>query len=212
MVNTDMIAGSRNMMMEMMTSINPEADTDSLLKVIEDQLWQEYPSRVDSIIDFSDKVPDSIKNDPAKQKYLERMQMFMEGGREKGYMNSGMRFNFKSMDDLEDLMKLLDESSKNSAGGPPMPSTQINYMLDKNSFSRKASLNTEGEMMNDSTVMALSAMFKESSWQLIVHLPKKAKKASTAQLVSKEGKDVVYEYDLLKLINGEQSMDMKIEF
>lgn len=212
LVYTDMIGGSRNMMIGMMQSMNPEADTDSLMRAIDDQLWQEYPSVVDSIIDFSDKVPDSIKNDPDKQQFLERMEIFMEGSREKGYMNSGLRFSFKSMDDLEALMKLLDESSKNSAGGPPMPSTQIDYSFDKNSFSRKALLDAEDEMINDSSIMAMSAMLKESSWRLIVHLPEKAKKASKEQLVSKDGKDVIYEYDLLKIISGEQTMDMKIEF
>ena len=211
-IYTDLIGGSRNMMVTMMTSLNPEADEDSLLQVIEDQLWQEYPAEVDSILDISDKVPDSIRNDPEKRKYLERMEMFMEGSKAKGYLNSGMRFSFNGMDDLEAFMELLDQSSKSSTGGPPMPATQIEYGFEKNSFSRTAILDTMDEALDDSTMMVLEGMLKESSWQLIVHLPKKAKKASKEQLLSKEGKIVIYEYDLLKIVSGEQSMDMKIEF
>lgn len=212
LVYTDMIAGSRDMMLGMMSSMNPDADQDSLMKVVEDQLWQQYPSEIDSILDFSDKIPDSIKNDPDKQKYLERMEMFMEGGREKGYVNSGIRFTFNSMDDLEELMDLLDQSSRAGSGEMPMPSTKVKYAFDKKSFSRTAIIEDEKVEMNDSTMMALSAMLENSSWQLIVHLPKKVKKASSDQLVKNEGKDVIYEYDLLKIISGEQSMSMKVDF
>ena len=212
MMYTDMIEGSRQMMVSMMASMDPDADVDSLLQAMEDQLWQEYPNVVDSVIDFSDKVPDSIRNDPEKQKYLDRVEMFMEGSRAKGYMNSGMRFSFESMDDLENLMQLLDETSKNSAGSPSIPSTQVDYTFDKKSFSRTASFAAEDDALNDSTVMALGAILKESSWQLIVHLPKNVKKASSEQLLSVEGKDVIYQYDLIKIVTGERSMDMKIDF
>ena len=65
----------------------------------------------------------------------------------------------------------------------------INFTAFKKSFSRTALLQDEKVDLNDSTMMALSAMLENSSWQLIVHLPSKVKKASTEQLVSQDGKD-----------------------
>ncbi len=212
LVYTDMIGGSRDMMMSMMTSLNPDADEDSLFQVIEEQLWREYPAEVDSVLDISDKVPDSIRNDPEKRKYLDRMEMFMKGSRKEGYLNSGLRFSFSGMEELESFMKILDEGSKSSSGDAQLPTTQFDHEFSKNSFSRQAVWDPTDEALEDSTMMALDAMLKESSWQLIVHLPKKVKAASKEQLVSKDGKTVTYEYDFMKIISGEQSMAIKVEF
>ncbi|MEP1035014.1 hypothetical protein [Ekhidna sp.] len=213
LVYTDVISSTRGMMMGMMSSIYPDASEDSLRQVIDAQIWADMPDEVDSLIDFSTRVPDSIKNDPDNQKYLERIEMFMRGSKEKGYLNSGMSYKFEAVNDLEDFLEFMNENQSATSGGMGMdlPNMQVKYSFDGKSFSRTTIIDKQIEM-NDSTMMMLNTLLEGSKSRLIIHLPKNVKKASKDQLVEKQGKDVIYEFDLLKVLNGEQATDIKIDF
>ena len=213
LVYSDVITGTRSMMMGMMTSIYPDASEDSLNQVIDAQLWADIPSEVDSLIDFSSRVPDSIRNDPDKQKYLDRMEMFMRGSREKGYLNSGMSYKFDAVEDLEDFLEFMsdNQSATENGMGMDLPNMRVRYSFDGKSFSRITVLD-EDVALNDSTMMLLSSMLENSKSRLIIHLPKKVKSASKDQLVEKNDKDVIYEFDLLKVLKGEQKTDVKVDF
>lgn len=213
LVYTDAISSTRSMMMGMMSSLYPDAPEDSLMQIIEDQIWADMPNEVDSLIDFSSRVPDSIKNDPDSQKHLDKMEMFMKGSKAKGYLNSGMSYKFEAIGELEDFFVFMNKNQSATSGGMGMdlPNMNVKYSFDGKSFSRTTIMADKVEM-TDSTMMMLTAMLEDSKSRLIVHLPKKVKKASKDQLVEKKGKDVIYEFDLLKVINGEQTTDIKIDF
>ena len=213
MVYTDVVSSTRSMMMGMMNSIYPDASEDSLMQVIDAQLWGQFPAEVDSIIDFSSQVPDSIKNDPMAMKYMEKAEMFMKGKKEDGYLNSGMRFNFSSVEELQEFNDFLSENQ--GSGGAQMnmdlPQMKVNYTFDGKTFSRTARMD-ESKTLTDSTKMVLGSLLMESKSRLIIHLPRKAKNVSSNQLVGQEGKDVIYEFELIKVLAGEQSTDVKVEF
>lgn len=213
MIYSDVISSTRSMMVGMMSSLYPDASEDSLMQVIDAQIWADMPNEVDSLIDFSSRVPDSIRNDPEKQKYLDRMEMFMRGSREKGYLNSGMSFKFDAVSDLEDFLEFMsdNQSATGEGMGMDLPNMNVRYDFDGNSFSR-TTLMDENLEVSDSTMMMLQTMLADSKSRLIIHLPKNVKKASKDQLVETKGKDVVYEFDLLKVINGEQTTDVKVDF
>jgi hypothetical protein len=213
LVYTDAVSSMRGMMSGMMSSMYPEASQDSLMQVIESQIWEQFPARVDSIIDYSSRVPDSIKNDPDKQKYLNNLEMFMKGSKEAGYINSGMRYSFASVKELEQFQAFMNENQSATGGGMGMnmPDVKVQYRFDGSSFSRTTIMD-EVEELSDSTKMMLNTLLEGSKARLIIHLPKKVKKASKDQLVGKEGKDVTYEFDLIKVLNGEQSTDVSIDF
>ncbi|SNT04592.1 hypothetical protein SAMN05421640_2146 [Ekhidna lutea] len=212
-VYTDAVSSTRAMMMGMMTSIYPDASKDSIMQVVDAQLWEQFPAEVDSIIDFSSRVPDSIKNDPAKKKYLDNIEMFMKGSREKGYLNSGIRYTFSSIDELQGFNDFMSENQEATGGQMNMdlPQMDVQYSFDGSSFSRTAKMNENIEM-NDSTMMMLGSLLEGAKSRLIIHLPSKAKKVSKNQLVGKVGKDVTYEFELIKILSGEQSTDVKVEF
>ncbi|MEQ6167555.1 hypothetical protein AAOE16_10195 [Ekhidna sp. MALMAid0563] len=213
LVYTDAVSTTRTMMMGMMSSIYPDASEDSLMQVVDAQLWEQFPAEVDSIIDFSSRVPDSIKNDPAKKKYLDNMEMFMKGSRAEGYLNSGMRYNFNSVEELQGFNDFMSENQNATSGQMQMdlPQMEVSYSYDGSTFSRTANMGDSFEM-SDSTMMVLGSLLQESKSRLILHLPRKAKDVSTDQLVEKTGKDVTYEFDLIKVMTGEQSTDIKVEF
>lgn len=213
LVYTDMVKSTRDMMMGMMTGIYPDASEDSLRRIIDVQIWADMPDEVDSLIDFSQRVPDSIKNDPDKQKYIDNMEMFMRGSKEKGYLNSGMSYKFNAVEDLEDFLAFMNDNQAATTGGMGMelPNMQVKYSFDNKSFSRITLMDEQIEM-SDSTRVMLNTMLDGAKSRLIIHLPKKVKKASKNQLIEKNGNDVTYEFDLLKVLNGEQTTNVKIDY
>lgn len=213
LVYTDVISSTRAMMIGMMSSFYPDASQDSLIQIVDEQIWDDFPAEVDSIIDFSSRVPDSIKNDPAKKKYLDKMVMFMKGSREEAFLNSGMSFKFDNVDDLQGFQDFMNENQAATGGsmGMDMPNVQVTYSFDGSTFSR-TSTPFESIDMNDSTMMMLNTMLEGSKSKLILHLPKAAKEVSQSQLLEQKGNDVIYEFDLIKVINGEQTTDVKVKF
>lgn len=213
LVYTDIISSTQSMMMGMMSGIYPNASEDSLRQIVDEQIWAEFPAQVDSIIDFSSRVPDSIKNDPDKKKYLDKMEMFMKGSRAEKYLNSGMRFSFQSLEDLQGFQDFMNENQTATGGGMglEMPSVNVTYNFDANSFSRISDMEVKMES-NDSTMLVLAELLKGSKSKLILHLPRKVKSVSKGLVIDQSGKDVVFEFDLIKVLNGEQSTDVKVEF
>ena len=213
LVYTDVVSSSHTMMMGMMSSIYPDASEDSLRQVVDAQLWEQFPAEVDSIIDFSSRVPDSIKNDPAKKKYLDKMEMFMKGSRSEGYLNSGMRFSFSSVDELQGFNDFMSDNQNATSSQVKMdlPQVDVNYSFDGSTFSRTTNMDDKLEM-SDSTIMVIGSLLQESKSKLILHLPRKPKKVTPDQLVEKDGKDVIYQFDLIKVFKGEQSTDVTVEF
>lgn len=212
LVYMDVLGSTRMMMKEMMTGIYPDLSEDSLNKVMDAQIWEQFPAEIDSLIDIVSTAPDSVKNDPAKMKYLSRMIVFMKGGKKDGFINSGVRFKFKSMKDLEGMQRFMQENENASQQtGLSLPDVDVKYRYDGKSFSRITQLQ-KSNALNDSTLEAASAFLKNSRSRLILHLPKEVKKATKDRMVSSEGKEVIYEFDFLKVLKGEQSSDFKIDF
>ncbi len=212
-IYSDVISSSRTMMMSMMSSLYPNASEDSLRQVVDAQLWEQFPAEIDSIIDISSRVPDSIKNDPNNRKYLDKMKMYMRGSRKEGFLNSGMRYEFESVKELQEFQGFLNDNQTAADQGMQMdiPKVKVEYSFDGNSFSRR-SVMTQVMEMSDSTKMIIGSILDGSKSKLIIHLPSKVKKASKDQLVEKSKKYVIYEYDLLSVLEGEQSTDVIIEF
>ncbi|WP_370089339.1 hypothetical protein [Ekhidna sp.] len=213
LVYSDVISSTQSMMMGMMSGMYPDASEDSLRQIVDEQIWAEFPAEIDSIIDFSGRVPDSIKNDPAKKKYLDKMEMFMKGSKAERYLNSGMRFSFRSIEDLQGFQDFMNENQTATSGGMgmEMPSVNVKYSFDANSFSRVSDMEIKMDE-NDSSMLVLGELLKGSKSRLILHLPRKVKSVSKGLVVDQSGKDVIFEFDLIKVLNGEQSTDVKVEF
>ncbi|MEO1253688.1 MAG: hypothetical protein AAFY41_02205 [Bacteroidota bacterium] len=213
LVYTDIIGSSRAMMAGMMNSLYPNASEDSINQIVDTKIWDQFPTQIDSIMDISSQIPDSIKNNPEKRRYLDKMEMYMKGGKKEGFINSGMRYQFSNVEELEKLQDFLNENQSATNQGMQMdvPNVKVNYSFDGSSFSRRANINEMMEM-SDSTMMVLGSLLEGSKSKLIIHLPAKVKKASKNQLVKKSGKDVLYEYDLISVISGKQSTDIDIKF
>lgn len=212
---TDMIGGTRQMMMDMMKGFYPDLDEDSLSQLVEENIWKDFPDEVDSIIDFQQELPDSLREDPEVMGIIQATNMFMKGSRKEGFMNLGATFRFKTLDELESFHELMSENQAAAPNGGgqslELPKTKVAYSFDGKSFSRTSILSHGSESPDDSTAAVMRMMFGSSKTRTIIHLPRVAKKASKEQLLSKDGREVIYEYSLVESAMGNQSTDFKIE-
>ncbi len=237
-VYTDMVAGlkSSSALMSMMGSAMQEADSTfagdeaavDFKKELEDKFWKDFGDEpVDSLMNFlqmmknenNGTLPDSIKNDPAKLALFENMNIHVWGSRDKDILNTGMLFNFKNLNEIDDMFDAMEQnkSSQGAMGMNPMAMSgldgmnpETDYKFGKKVFSRKTTMNIAKEM-NEEDMAFMKMMFPNAKSRTIVHLPKKAKKIKGDHMVSKDGKTVIFEYDLMDMMTGKANTDFEIK-
>ncbi len=208
----DMIGSTKKMMMGMMQSVYPDLDEDSLLSLAEENIWKDFPAEVDSLIDFANELPDSVKEDPEKMKILSATSAFMRGSKKEGMLNVGASFQFSNLEELEKFQDVLAENQGNSGqAGFDLPKIAVDYQFDGKTFSRKSKLVDESQSLSDSTKSVINLMLSDTKIRTIVYLPNKVSQASKDQLVSSEGKKVTYEFSFAESIIEQQSSDFEIK-
>lgn len=208
---SDMVPSVRKMVIQMR---NIDNDSDSNSKSVDELVWADFPGKIDSTIDFTKDVPDSEWADPAKKKILEKINGFMEGGRQKGYVNVGIKYHFKDPDELDKLMNLIEENRNSSEGGSLLPnfyesSTDVNYEMNGRKFIRKTEMTKKPEL-EKSEEATLEAMFVGAKMRTIVHMPGKIKKVKGDHILEIKDSTVTFEYSILKSIKGEINSDFEI--
>jgi hypothetical protein len=139
--------------------------------------------------------------------------MFMQGSREEGYLNSGMRYSFSSVEELQAFTDFLNDNQE-MASGPAkikVPRMLVKYSFDGNSFSRTSTMDVKMEV-SDSSLLVLADLLKGSKARLILHLPREVKSTSKGLQVQASGDEVVYEFEMDKVLKGELSTDIKVTF
>ena len=220
---TDMIPGMREMSMKMMTMFSQMDTTqtinmDSLKMVVEAKVWEEFPNEVDSLIDFSSQIPDSIKNNPEYAPFVKKAQGYMQGGKEKGYLNMGVRYPFDNFTDLGAFHKFTDKNKSVAGGGrqanalSPLADmkTEVSYSWVKNKITRTTKVIDRPEIDHETMAMLLMMIPKDAKVKTIIHLPKPVKSATGDNLSKAEGKMVIFEHPLIGLFSGEANTDFEI--
>lgn len=219
-IYTDMIPSMRTMMTQM-SAFMPEDSTNQGKTAaekeaeFEDKLWKEFPESVDSIMDKNEMIPDTL--DEATKAFMEKTEMFMKGGRKEGYMHMGMRVDFSSIKELNEFWILMQEQQKANAASSGMPGSGLNnvsadteYEIGKRLFKRKCDYSSFKEV-DGSELAMMKMMMQRGTYRTIVHLPKRAKKVKGEHLVSKDGKTVTFEYNLIDLMEGKVNTDFEIK-
>ena len=214
---SDMIPGISMMASSMANLFNEDSTMEpaSGNDALDELIWKEFPDVIDSAIHYSEFVPDSVIMDDESKVLIQKMDFFMEGGRSKGYVNMGFRYNFPDFDDLERVLKKVEENQQSSgAGGGMMPGldemkTEIKYSMKENVISRRTVFINQPDLKETDTEM-LKMFMGEATMKTIVHLPRKVKDAKGAGLKTINGKTVTFEYTLLEYMFGSVSGDFDI--
>ena len=219
LIYTDMLGTMRNTMIqmdEMMTpdSIRNNETEEEKLARIEERIWQDFPESVDSVMDISDRVdPEELSAE--SKALMEKTIMFMKGGKEEGQIKMGLKFNFADLNDLNNFLVEMAENQKKNpqsqgmfAGGEPGDS-KMEFEMSKKKFSRAHTILKKPEIPSEQ--LAMVQMMMKGKIRTIVHLPKKVKKVKGDHFVSKDGKTVVFEYDLMDYVKGDLEGDFEIK-
>jgi hypothetical protein len=214
-IYTDMIPGIRKMTSEMFMLFEDSASADSGAESLEDSIWKDFPDVIDSIIDYSEILPDSVLAIPENKELVEKMKFFMEGGRSKGYVNMGFRFGFKDLSELSEVLKKVEDNQHSSgAGGGMMPEldemrTDVKYELKENVLKRKTVFLSKPDFQQTDLEM-LQMFMADAKMKTIVHTPGKVKTVTGSNAQKLSDTSVALEYNMLDYIMGKASSDFEI--
>lgn len=209
---SDMIPSMTKSMAMFAELDSTEVDSEQMIKELEEELWAESGGAIDSIMSFDGAFDASVKDDPKAAAFARRVEGFMKGTQEEGKLNTGMRFKFKDLSELNYLMQLLakDQQEDNELG-LDFGESESTFSIGKKSFSRstiytrKPEINTEGKS-------ALMMMLGEGgTYTTIIHLPKNVKSVKGNNIKEKSKRKVIFEYSLLDIIQGKANTDFDIK-
>jgi len=214
---SDMIPSIRLMATQFSGILGDSTEVDTVQNEdIEAYIWKDFPEgNIDSSFSYLE-LADSAENatlTPEKRKLMERIVGFMEGGKEKGYMNMGAKFSFRDLQDLQTLSEALQDNQKNETempGGDALNELQTDtrYSLKEGVFARKTKFISKPKV-NGEELEAYQMMFG-GKMKTIVHLPKKVVSAKGENISLKEDRKVTLEYSMLDYILGKTSGDFEI--
>ena len=192
-----------------------KGSTEEMNAMIEEKIWEDFPSEVDSILAPKESDMEKYKDDPRKMELFEKMEGFMYGSKKRGYMNTGMRFKFKNMKELNEYMVMVNDQSEDSATGNLK--IEVDYAYKKKCLKRvcnysKAEAATDEEKQEQGMMDGMMEMFANSKAKTIVHLPKNVKSVEGPGMKEKTDKMVVFEYSMLDMLSGEADTNFEIKF
>lgn len=196
-----------------------QGSTEELNASIAEKIWEDFPSEVDSIMPPKESDRGKYQDDPRKLELFDKMEGFMYGSKKRGYMNTGMRFKFKNMKELNEYMVMVNDQSADSGTGDLK--VDMNYAYKRKCLKRvcnysKIEPETEEEKaeaeMKNGVMDGMMEMFANSKATTIVHLPKNVKSVEGPGIKEKTDKVVIFEYSMLDILSGEADTNFEIKF
>ena len=212
----DMIPMMRGMMMGM-SKMSEEGmfgegvDSLELVAQLEEQIWSKFPDEVDSVMDLTRGAPPAISNDPAKMAIVEKATAFMRGGKSKGYLLSGVNYEFDDAADLEKFMEILKEGNKgDSKVDMLMGNSDTEMILTSNSFYRSQKIEPSEDP--DADLSKARELFEGAGITTVITAPKKIKKlkVKTYKIVERKGNKVTLKIDMLDYFTATESAEVEI--
>ncbi len=196
--------------------------TDPLMKgMMEEALKQQAGAdelgalEKDSIIYFKD-LPEAADLSADEKKTLENMLMRMTMSESKKQMLVRIEYNFKKVDDINKMSKVLAKvgADQQLGGGMPggglMSGESANFSWKKGALKRlPMAIKAPAEM--DENMEMMKMFLGSASYKTIYHLPGKAKKV-TIPNATLDGSTVTIENKMLDVMDGKVKMDGEIKF
>lgn len=207
-ISADIIPMMREMMKGLAALGLEEGETLDSLE-LDALIWEDFPEEVDSIMNMDDQIPDSVRNDPAKMALVQKMTVFQKGGKKKGYMRSGINFQFANSQEVMDFENLLEETSKEDKQVKLMGESNTTIELTPTLFYRSTTT-TSASGTED---QGIDEMLGNSKIVTRINFSKKIKKVSTKtyQVVEQTATSVTLSYSFLEALNSEEPIEFRIE-
>jgi len=215
-ISSDIIPMMRGMMLsfaKMDLEEGEELDSVELANKVEELVWKDFGDEIDSVLSLDDRIPPDLKSDPAQMAMIERTTMFMRGGRNKGYLKSGVNYSFENAQDLKDFIKLSEEQTKGDNKVKMLfGDSETVLKMTKNSFFRSTTQNQPEK--SEEELEDLESMFSDVSILTVINTPKKIKKVKvkTYEIVERKAKSVTLQYKIGDILQGNKTSEISIEW
>lgn len=211
-VSADIIPMMRKMMTGMAAMLDEDDLTDEqIAQKVEDMIWKDFPNEVDSVLDFSDKLDAETLADKEKMRILENVTLYMRGGRDLGYMKTGVSYPFSNSADFEQMQALLGESSKADPKAALLSQAKTDIKIGPNSFYR-SSVVPEND---DENYAAVAKMMAGSKITTVLQFDKKISSVNveTYEIVKQEAKSITLSYSLADALTAGKrtTIDIKLK-
>jgi hypothetical protein len=206
------------MSVKMMKAFSPDSvpfNEDSVTQAITDKMWEKFNNEVDSVIDYSEDIPDSVKNDPESMAIINKMNVFMKGSKKEGPLYMGLHYQFDNREELIKFYDFMDKRDRESGKSNPISehllSSQSRSVIKFENKTLSRVTPEEAEPMHVDSVKALDLMFADASYKTTITMPTKIVSAKGDGLQEINGKTVVYQYKMRDLFTGKMSNDFEIK-
>lgn len=220
-IHVDVVPGMTQMMGGIMAmDTTSERSDEELEALIQDQIWEDHPSGVvDSIYGYDQVSLDSMPDNPEAMAFAQSVKLFIKGTREENFLNYGVKFNFKNINQLNDFMKLMskenekadkDDSNFALAGTNKNVKVDTAFKYKKRCLKRSQRYTTIKEQ-DPKEVEGLRKLFGEGIARTIVYLPKNVKSVKGNGITEKTDDKVVFEYNIVEMSLGNVDTDFEIK-
>ena len=211
-VSADMIPMMRTMMYSF-AKMSAEEGMDSMdiMAQVEEQLWKDFPEEIDSVLSIDQRLDEDIRNDPTKMALIEKSTMFMRGGKSKGYMITGLEFEFADDEEFSKFMAVVQEGQQKDKQAGMLGETSQELKITPKSFYRKS---TQIKELDDSKFPgSTSAMLDEMNIYTVLKFEKKIKSIDVKgyDIVEKSDNEVKLKFDFTKRVNKGDYSEIKIQ-
>ncbi|MEO1053064.1 MAG: hypothetical protein AAFX87_20690 [Bacteroidota bacterium] len=181
---------------------------DSLKLMFQEMFWRDLPDEVDSTLDLSKEIPDSIFSNPEYKDIINKLSGFLRGNKDELELNTGLEYRFDNDKDLTSLFDFLRQSQVNETQSGSIKA-YVSIEIKGSKVIRKTKI-PKSERLPDSEIEKIEQMVSEGKVRTVVYLPRKVKKVKGDCIVKTEDKVVVIEYNLLEYLKGEVNTDFEI--
>lgn len=208
-------------------------DGTQLMKMAGDKMAEDNEKAIDSTFSFKeflaekkDSISKLTEEEQAKLKSLEPFNMHMVMNPETSEMKFDMFTNFKSVNELQDMFKAMNNfSNLKGKGGakandPNNPfsafgdggASNLKYEYDGKTFKRVAKITDKEtyEKLSDS-LGQMAAMMGSSKYKLNYHFPKPIKSVSNeSAMFSADRKSFTVEFDFMDYIMDPEALNLEV--
>lgn len=208
-------------------------DGSALMELSDEKTAADSEEKVDSTISFKELLEekkDSIsklsKEEQENLKALERFNLRMLVDPEINQMLFNINTEFKSVDELTNMMEAMNRISKFSDEDPiegadkntPMDAlangefTELNFTYSNNVFKRTTIITDQEGYTNALNNMGdMESMFSASNYTLNYHFPKKIKRISNANaVISEDQKSFSLTFEFMDYIKNPKAMNLEV--
>lgn len=211
-MSADMIPMMRTMMYSFAKmSADEGADSLEIMAEVEEKLWKDFPDEIDSVLNIANRLDEEIKNNPDKMALLESTTMFMRGGKSKGYMHTGLEFDFANSEEFNQLMDLVQEGQQKDKQANMLGKSETEIKVTPKLFYRKTT--QVSELDSDKLPPNMSGMMDEMKVLTVLKFERKIKSIDVKGygIVEKSNNQVTLEYDLSQRLNKGDFTEIKVQ-